>query len=211
GAIGTRAGLITAKLYAPLSRGSVQLASADPATPPQVDFRLLDDARDTARMVQAANFAGALLCDEGVAAVCPEAFILPPEPPLQRLNRPGPLGPLLSVLAAATLELPAPLRRRVVRQMVGAERMLNRGNGQDPFPAKLVRASATPMFHVAGTCAMGADGDPAAVTDPCCRVRGVQNLRVIDASIMPIVPRANTNIPTIMLAERAVDLVRASS
>jgi choline dehydrogenase-like flavoprotein len=64
------------------------------------------------------------------------------------------------------------------------------------------------MFHVAGTCAIGPDHDPLAVVDPQCRVRGVHGLRVIDASVMPVVPRANTNIPTIMVAERAVDLVR---
>jgi choline dehydrogenase-like flavoprotein len=67
------------------------------------------------------------------------------------------------------------------------------------------------MFHVAGTCAMGGEDDPVAVVDSRCRVRGMENLRVIDASVMPVVPRANTNIPTIMLAERAADLVRKLS
>jgi len=64
------------------------------------------------------------------------------------------------------------------------------------------------MFHVAGTCAMGSPDNPDAVVDPECRVYGVQGLRVIDASIMPTVPRANTNLSTLMVAERAVDLIR---
>ena len=58
------------------------------------------------------------------------------------------------------------------------------------------------MFHVAGTCRMGAANDRDAVVDTAGRVRGFEGLRVVDASIMPTVPRANTNIPTIMLAEK---------
>jgi len=58
------------------------------------------------------------------------------------------------------------------------------------------------MFHVAGSCRMGAANDPDAVVDIVGRVRGFDGLRVIDASIMPTVPRANTNIPTIMIAEK---------
>jgi 5-(hydroxymethyl)furfural/furfural oxidase len=55
---------------------------------------------------------------------------------------------------------------------------------------------------------MGASGDPAAVTDGAGRVHGVQGLRVCDSSIMPAIPRANTNLPTLMLAERIADLVK---
>jgi 5-(hydroxymethyl)furfural/furfural oxidase len=56
---------------------------------------------------------------------------------------------------------------------------------------------------------MGASGDRDAVTDPAGRVYGVEGLRVIDASIMPTVPRGNTNIPTIMVAEKLADAMLA--
>jgi 5-(hydroxymethyl)furfural/furfural oxidase len=63
-------------------------------------------------------------------------------------------------------------------------------------------------FHV-GTCRMGGADDRDAVTDPAGRVRGVAGLRVIDASIMPTIPRGNTNIPTIMVAEKlAAEMLR---
>jgi choline dehydrogenase len=55
---------------------------------------------------------------------------------------------------------------------------------------------------------MGRDDDPQAVTDSRLRVRGVRRLRVVDASVMPSVPGANTNAPVIMIAERAADLIR---
>jgi len=58
---------------------------------------------------------------------------------------------------------------------------------------------------------MGAADDPGAVTDPSTRVYGVEGLRVCDTSIMPCVPRANTNIPTIMMAEKVADTILAEA
>lgn len=69
-----------------------------------------------------------------------------------------------------------------------------------------VRAHAESAYHPCGTCRMGSDAT--AVVDPSCRVRGVGGLRVVDASVFPHITNGNLNAPTIMLAERAVDLVR---
>ena len=70
-----------------------------------------------------------------------------------------------------------------------------------------VRATSQTIYHPTSTCAMGTDAD--AVCDPELRVRGVEGLRVVDASVLPDVPRGNTHAPVVMVAERAADLLRA--
>ena len=71
----------------------------------------------------------------------------------------------------------------------------------------LMRTVSTSQ-HISGTCKMGPDDDPMAVVDQQCRVKGLENLRVIDASVMPDCIRANTNCTTIMIAERMSDIIR---
>ena len=70
-----------------------------------------------------------------------------------------------------------------------------------------VRQSTETTYHPAGTCRMGAKDDLLAVVDPECKVRGIGGLRVVDSSIFPTVPNGNLNAPTIMVAEKAADLI----
>lgn len=74
--------------------------------------------------------------------------------------------------------------------------------------AEDVRRNSLHYFHPAGTCKMGPAADPTAVVDATGAVHGVEGLSVIDAAIMPTVPRANTNLPTLMLAERIVSALK---
>ena len=80
------------------------------------------------------------------------------------------------------------------------------GRPTDEQIVEHIRQNTQTLYHPVGTCAMGTGEQ--AVVDPALRVHGVDGLRVVDASVMPVVPRGNTNAPTIMVGEKAADLIR---
>jgi choline dehydrogenase-like flavoprotein len=209
-AFGTRMGMVAAALYAPFSRGSVTLRSRDPDVPPNVSQGLLSDPRDAERMVIAARLAESLIVEPAVRDCFDEAYLLPRDPPLRLINGVGPAGAIKGLAATTVLRSPALLRRAVIERMIRPGRLIADRNGSKPLADHEILAASGTMFHPSCTCAMGREDDEAAVVDSKCRVYGLRGLRMADASVMPKVPSANTNFPTIMIAERVADFIRSA-
>jgi 5-(hydroxymethyl)furfural/furfural oxidase len=203
--------MFSAALYAPFSRGSVSLAPTAPEDALRIDFRLLDDPHDAPRMLAAARFAECLLADPVLGRHYHDAFILPPVMALNQFNRAGVAGWLTALAAKLVLNAPPAVSRRVLGHVLKPGRWIANRRRRAPLTDAEIIDSIAPMGHVAGTCRMGRADDPGAVVDPRCRLIGIDGLHVVDASIMPCVPSANTNLPAIMVAEKAADMIRTAA
>jgi choline dehydrogenase-like flavoprotein len=117
-----------------------------------------------------------------------------------------PDGDDMRLLAAGTKLAHRVMRSPALASFAGEPMVPDRELGSDAEIEALVREKAESLYHPVGTCRMGTD--ELAVVDAHLRVRGLQGLRVVDASVMPQIIRGHTNSPTVMIAERAVGLMK---
>ena len=148
-------------LYLALSQGELRTVSADPTKPPLLDFNLLDDPFDLARMRESVRICADLFRHEAFEGI------------VEKRVEPG-------------------------DEVLGDDEALD----------SWMRRNVITAHHISSTCKMGPSTDPLAVVDQYCRVHGLENLRVVDASIMPDTVRANLNLTVIAMAERAADLIK---
>jgi choline dehydrogenase len=106
---------------------------------------------------------------------------------------------ILGLRLAREIMVQRPLSSRITHEMLPGRNVTGEAELADHC-----RRTVKTNWHPVGTCRMGPDGDPLAVLDQRLRVRGIEGLRVIDASAMPFVPSGNTNAPTMALADRAM-------
>jgi 5-(hydroxymethyl)furfural/furfural oxidase len=209
--LGRRLGALVVCLYKPYSRGRVSLRETAATASPRVEFNLLADRRDLARLVAGMGFAYEICQSPEMRAAVDEVFPSSFSERVRRLNRLSRPNWLRAGLGALSLAGPAALRRYMLFNLISPGERIETLAADLAQLERWVAERATPFYHPVGTCRMGASGDAAAVVDPECRVRGVEGLRVIDASIMPTIPRANTNLTTIMIGERMADRLAAAA
>ncbi len=207
-AMGYRVGTFYVWVNKSFSQGEVRLAGPDAAQEPVVDFRMLSDERDMHRLREAFRFVAGLARSEPVSRVARMAFPANYSDRVRRFSSPGVRNQILMQIFASMLDILPAMRPWLVRKFVTEGASLDEILSDDAVLDAYLVQSVTGVWHPVGTCRMGRADDALAVTDNHGRVHGVDGLRVCDASLMPAIPCANTNVPTIMIAERIADLIR---
>jgi 5-(hydroxymethyl)furfural/furfural oxidase len=205
--LGMRIGSLGVCVNKSFSRGVVRLASPDPGKEPFVDINMLSDGRDLRRLVDAFKRIYRLMESPPVTALTRGWFLAGYTDEVRALQVKSPANWLKVIGAALMIDLSPATRAWLYRNRFGSQDKLHRLVIDDQAIEDWVKSSVWSGWHVSGTCRMGPDGDSGAVLDDRCRVRGIAGLRVVDASVMPTIVRANTNISTIAIAEKASDLI----
>jgi 5-(hydroxymethyl)furfural/furfural oxidase len=204
-ALGARLGLYFSWCNRPFSAGRLSLRSPDPRDYPAVDLNLLDDSRDLERMMAATRKLFALAVHPALNAAAGDFFPASFSPRIKKLSQFNRANGLAASVLGAMLDVPAGLRHLVIKRFLLNGKAFDDVAADENKLADFVRRNAFGVWHPTGTCRMGDPSDAQAVVDPSGRVIGSENLYVADASVMPRLPTANTNIPTIMIAEKISD------
>lgn len=189
--------------------GQVRLASRDWRSEPLVEFNLLSDKRDLDRLMSGFKLMAAVQMTDALRQVTDAPFPAAYSDRVRQIGVVNTKNKWLTRLIATMLDGPAALRRYMIDNYVVEGFTFDQVINDDDALEAFVRKAAIGVWHASCTCRMGRDDDPMAVVDTQGRVRGVQGLRVVDASIFPVVPCANTNFPTLMTAEKISDAVLA--
>jgi 5-(hydroxymethyl)furfural/furfural oxidase len=208
--LGHQVANLSLALLKPMARGRVSLTAAE-AAPPRVEFNFTGHELDLRRFMEGYRRIVDILADARVRALTGTTFPVRFSDRLRRLNQYTTANVVMSTTIAALLDV-APVLAGPIFSVLADRRVdLAKLVEDDDALAEHIRDNVGGMFHVVGTCRMGAPGDPATVVDPTGRVRGFDGLRVVDASIMPTPPRGNTNLATLMLAEKLADTIAAEA
>jgi 5-(hydroxymethyl)furfural/furfural oxidase len=210
-AVGHRiASFLIAVYHTCSERGQVKLTSPDWRQEPLVEFNLLSDRRDLERLMQAFRMMGGLYATPAMQAVSTDPFPASYSERVRRIGVVNTKNRLLTAAVGSLLDGPPLLRSYLIRNFITEGYEFESLMRDDDALETFVRKASIGVWHASCSCRMGADGDPMAVTDSQGRVRGVEGLRVVDASIFPLVPCANTNFPTLMVAEKIADAIAPS-
>jgi len=188
--------------------GQVKLASRDPREEPIVEFNLLSDRRDLDRLMSGFRKMAGLQMSAPLKAVTDKPFPAAYSDRVRKIGVVNTKNRILTAIAAKLMDGPAALRDYMIDNFVVEGFTFEQVMSDDEALEAFVRKSAIGVWHASCSCRMGRTDDPMAVVDTQGRVKGVQGLRVVDASVFPVVPCANTNFPVLMTAEKIADAMQ---
>ena len=199
-------------VYKTLSEtGQVRLASRDWRAEPIVEFNLLSDRRDLERLMDGFRRIGEMHLRGALGEAVSDPFPASYSDRVRQIGVVNDKNRRLTKLVAMALDGPDWLRRWIIDRFIVEGYRFDQLMTDDAALEDFIRGAGIGVWHASCTCRMGADDDPMAVTDNQGRVRGVGGLRVVDASLFPAVPCANTNFPTLMTAEKISDVIVSSA
>ncbi|ATE63863.1 GMC family oxidoreductase [Rhizorhabdus dicambivorans] len=205
-AVGRHIGTIGVSVYKAYSTGHVGLIRRDGELAADYSLGLLSDQRDLERLTLGVREAYRLWKHPEIAPLRHEIIASPSGKLVRHLAVPNRRNAAVAAATAAMMDAVPPIRT-IAARMAGSD-----VGDMLPDPDALrewVYRKAMPLCHFVGTCRMGVESDPLAVTDGAGSVIGVGGLRVIDGGTLPTVPRANTNIPITMVADRICEKILA--
>jgi 5-(hydroxymethyl)furfural/furfural oxidase len=188
--------------------GQVKLASREALAEPIVEFNLLSDRRDLDRLMSGFRKMGGLQLRAPLSAVTDKPFPASYSDRVRKIGVVNTRNKVLTAVTAALMDGPVALRHYIIDRFVVEGATFDQVMNDDEALEAFVRKAAIGVWHASCSCRMGAADDPMAVVDTQGRVKGVQGLRVVDASIFPVVPCANTNFPTLMAAEKIAETMQ---
>lgn len=200
--VGARLASYITILNKPYSRGEVRLVDARPETEPEVRFNLLSDPRDLARMCLAVREMRRFFGTAPVSGMTGKPFLAAYSEKVRKFSAYRPRNQYVMSVLGGLLDGPPWLRNRLIDKVLSEADPLDLLLAEDRSLERAVTSTAVGVWHASGTCRLGSERDPEAVVDTHGRVIGVKGLRVADASIIPVLMRGNTNIPSIMIGEK---------
>ena len=211
-AVGEQIGSFIVTVYKTYSEtGEVKLRSANWRDEPSVDFNLLSDQRDLERMMDGVRRFGAMHLTPVMAGVTADPFPASYSDKVRQVGLLNRKNKMLTDAFSKMLDGPEAVRKYLLKNYVMEGVSIHDVLTDDEKLEAFVRKASVGVWHASCTCRMGSSDDPMAVTDNSGRVRGVDGLRVTDASIFPVVPCANTNFPVLMTAEKVSDAILAGA
>lgn len=189
------------------STGEVTLRDIDPLSRPFVKMNLLSADGDAERLADGFRFIAGLLRDRAMAQVIEAPFAVRFSPFIRFMNQVRKRNRIAMNMLGRLLDGPGVLRRWLTANVLSNAPSLDELLDDPIELTRYLTTNVMSVSHVSCTCRMGDANDPKAVVDIVGRVHGVDGLRVIDASVMPSLPRANTNLAVMMIAEKLADAI----
>jgi 5-(hydroxymethyl)furfural/furfural oxidase len=205
--LGDRIGTILSWINKPFSRGDVSvLRNQDGHLITEAHFNLLGDQRDTERLMSQIRFLARCLRNDGFKGLVADAGPSVYSGAAKALGTVSALNHLATHLVSRTIDWLPALRAHILRTFMCSGFTLDKLLQDEAAMHAYLEQTVFGQWHACGTCRMGPATDPLTVVSPLsARVHGTAGLHLVDASVFPVIPAANLNLPVIMVAEKFAD------